>query len=150
MNIQEILGHDQIDPDLVADSSVQAIQSLVHRLVETGRLEAEHETDAILALLKREANDGTNFGNGVAIPHARVPFVKDFIGALGVLSEPIEFVGAVRTPVQIVFLLLSPDWDAEGHLRLMSEISRLASDQTLQERLSAAASAEQIHDRLSR
>lgn len=143
MNLHEILGPDGVDLRLGVQSDAQAIQSLVHRLVETGRLDARHESDAILALLKREsARGGTQLGNSIAVPHAKVPYVKDFVGALGVVSHGIPFGGA--DPVKVVVLLLSPEWDPEGHLRVMSEIARLAMDSAFARRIVSARTSQEV------
>ena len=147
MNLHEILGREGIDLRLSVQSDAQAIQSLVHRLVETGRLDPRHETDAILALLKREATSGTHVGNSLAIPHAKVPYVKDFALTLGVVHHGLQF-GGGTDPVTVVVLLLSPDWDPDGHVRLMSEIARLAMDPSFSQRITSARTVDEVLEAL--
>ncbi|MBI4614160.1 MAG: PTS sugar transporter subunit IIA [Planctomycetes bacterium] len=143
MKLLDTIQKDVVRRDLLAGSHEQAIQQLIRVLVERGKLPAADEERAVLALLKREALARTNIGNGVACPHAKVPFVKDFLGALGVLRDGIQYSGE-GTPVQVVFLFLSPEWDATGHLALMSVVAALAKDVRFLFRLTKSRNEEEV------
>ena len=141
MRLHEIIPQDLIQVDLTAGTHEEVIAGLVDLLVQKGRISAEREDDATVALLKREAVARTGLGNSVAVPHARVDFVSDFIGALGILREGIAFGNPIQLPVRVVFLFLSPDRDPSGHLELMSLVSRLARDEAISQRLASSRTA---------
>ncbi len=80
--------------------------------------------DALKGLLSREGDGSTGFGNGIAIPHARVAGMKGFIFFIVTLKEPIDFDAVDKKPVNIAFVVLGPAKDVQDHLRILAFISR--------------------------
>ena len=68
------------------------------------------------ALATREALGSTGFGHGVAVPHARLPGLTRPFCAVGVLDKPVAYDAVDGQPVDLVFLLLSPDGASSTHL----------------------------------
>src|SRR5262245_47957418 len=60
------------------------------------------------AIVKREELGSTGLGDGIAIPHARLPVVGKPFGMLARLERPIDFAAIDASLVDIVFLLLLP------------------------------------------
>jgi mannitol/fructose-specific phosphotransferase system IIA component (Ntr-type) len=146
--LHEIIRPDLIQVNMPAQTHEEAIGSLVELLVARGEISPERASDATVALLKREAVGRTGLGNSVAVPHARVGFVSDFVGALGILRKGIAFGCLDGEPVRVVFLFLSPERDPSGHLQLMSVVSRLARDETISHRLASAPTIAEVFDHL--
>lgn len=130
MRLSEILRKGVILTDLKARSIDTLVAELVDGLILGGSLSAEHRDDAIIALLKREAISTTALGGGVAIPHAKVPFVGDFVGAMGYSRAGIDFRASDSKPVTVVFLLLSPPDDPYGHLSMLGTLAQLIRRKT--------------------
>ena len=89
-------------------------------------------TEALLAeLLERERSFPTLLGDGVAVPHAHVDGLDGQACAVACVREGVEFPSASadkqRTPVQLVFLVLTPSDDPKSHLALLARIARVAS-----------------------
>jgi hypothetical protein len=61
------------------------------------------------ALMKREALGSTGTGDGVAIPHARVPGIGKPFGMLVRLEKAVDFDSIDDRKVDILFLLLLPE-----------------------------------------
>ena len=76
------------------------------------------------ALATREALGSTGFGHGVAVPHARLPGLTRPFCAVGVLDKPVAYDAVDGQPVDLVFLLLSPDGASSTHLALLAAASR--------------------------
>ncbi|MFG0253234.1 MAG: cation:proton antiporter [Phycisphaerales bacterium JB038] len=74
-------------------------------------------------------------GEGVALPHAYSDHVKQRVGILARLNEGIDFGAADGRPVQLVFLLISPTGDPQGHLATIAEIARLVVDPKTRQKL---------------
>lgn len=79
-------------------------------------------------ILKREELGSTGVGGGVAIPHARIPGLKNALGVLARLRKPIDFNAIDGRPVDIVFLLLLPTAPSGEHLNMLAAVSRKLRD----------------------
>jgi len=78
----------------------------------------------LAALQARELLGPTGMGNGVAIPHARLPEIKHVAGVFMHLDTPIDFGAVDRQPVDLVFVLLAPEGAVTDHLKSLARVSR--------------------------
>ena len=97
------------------------------------------------ALFAREKLGSTGLGLGVAIPHGRIKSLKEPIGALIRLSNPVPFESPDGQPVAIMFVLLVPEAATERHLQLLSELAQMFSDREFREKLLAESDPNSIH-----
>ena len=76
------------------------------------------------AILAREVLMSTGVGYGVAIPHARIPSVDQFLLALGVSDEGIAY-GSVMDdqPVRLICLIVGPE-SHQGYLALLQTLMK--------------------------
>lgn len=143
----ERLWIDLILPDLKAATTVQLYQSLCNKIDEMTGLSARA---LYTQLITREEQASSGIGEGVAIPHLRLPTLdKPFIAFVR-LQRPIDFNAVDDAPVDMVIMLLSPANDGPHHLRRLSRISRLMRESTLLEDLRDARDAEAIRALLER
>jgi nitrogen PTS system EIIA component len=75
-------------------------------------------------LAEREKLGSTGFGNGVAIPHARIDGLPGVRGFFVRLAQPIDFDAVDGLPVDLVFALLSPADAGGDHLKALARVSR--------------------------
>ncbi len=101
------------------------------------------------SLFARERLGSTGLGEGVAIPHGRIKGLKEALGALIRLAEPIPFDAPDGRPVRLLVFLLVPEHATEEHLELLSEFAELLSDRSIRERLLACDDPAQVHEILS-
>lgn len=115
-----------LSPDLTF-CNIQGVSK--KRLLETSaELIAEKVTsvdaDQIYnALIAREQLGSTGLGNGIAIPHCRVPKCENTIGCLIKLEKPIDFDAIDGKPVDLLFYLLVPENTIEGHLDVLRNLA---------------------------
>lgn len=104
-----------------------------HALLELTSLAASFvgvpERRILEILLEREKLGSTGIGNGVAIPHAKLPEIDRLWGFFARLDTPINFEAIDEQPVDLIFLLLSPGTAGAEHLKALARISRLLRDQ---------------------
>jgi PTS system nitrogen regulatory IIA component len=98
------------------------------------------------SLFARERLGSTGLGQGVAIPHGRIKGLKDAIGALYRLAQPVPFDAPDGNPVSLAFVLLVPEKATEKHLQILSELAQMFSDRALREALAAAPDAQALHE----
>jgi mannitol/fructose-specific phosphotransferase system IIA component (Ntr-type) len=73
-------------------------------------------------LEKRERAFPSAIGHGVSIPNTYLSDLNDRLCLLARLKTGLEFDGG--EPIHLVFLVLSPRGDAEGHLETIAEVAR--------------------------
>lgn len=97
------------------------------------------------SLFVREKLGSTGLGQGVAIPHGRIKGLKEAIGALVRMKQPIPFDAPDGQNVNLIFVLLVPDRATDLHLQILSELAQMFSDKPFRERLLNAQDAAQLH-----
>ncbi len=138
--------HHNLVVQLRAKTPQEVIRTLAGKI---GSLPAGLSEERISeAVQKIESQASSNLGHGVAIPHARFPDLQQGICAVAQLSEPIDWDGTA--PVQLVFLLISPEDEPENHIGLLGEIARLTRDKEVREKLFNAHSSEKLMEIIRR
>jgi PTS system nitrogen regulatory IIA component len=97
------------------------------------------------SLFTREKLGSTGLGQGVAIPHGRIKGLKEALGALVRMKQPVPFDAPDGQAVGLIFVLLVPDRATDVHLQILSELAQMFSDKAFRERLLAAPSALDLH-----
>lgn len=111
--------------DAVIDVRVTQKQQLLQDLSRKAAASLGLQADYIASeLLKREQLGSTGLGNGVAIPHARLPMVKRPYGLMARLKPPVDFDAIDGLPVDLVFLLLLPAPPEADHLTALALVAR--------------------------
>ena len=86
-------------------------------------------------LLDREHTITTNLGNGVALPHVRVPMKRRYIMAIGRCPEGLTYDGSDDyRDVKLVLLLLASE-NARNYLNALAAIAGVFQDKRVVERL---------------
>ena len=79
--------------------------------------------------LSREELASTGVGEGIAIPHSRSPllgYASQPLLSLSYQAEPVDFEALDGLPVQILFMLISPNM--QTHLRILARLSYLLQE----------------------
>jgi PTS system nitrogen regulatory IIA component len=93
--------------------------------------------DLFDALQERESLGPTGVGNGVALPHARVPGLERVTGVFIRLEKPLAFDAVDRQPVDLVFGLFAPEDAGVDHLKALALVSRKLRNATVCTKLRA-------------
>lgn len=127
MNLSEIIAPNCVIPNLKPNSKKQLLQELA----DLGARETGKSPQEILeVLLARERLGSTGVGNGVAIPHGKLPDLPRIFGVFARLSKGVEFDAIDDQPVDVVFMLLAPEGSGADHLKALSRIARLLRNQS--------------------
>ena len=120
-------------------------RSLMKQLAELAaqRIGAK-PADVLAGLNEREQLGSTGFGQGVAIPHAKIEGLAGIYGLFARLSEPVDYKAIDGRAVDLVFLLLSPPDAGAEHLKALAAISRVTRDAATLERLRGARSRDAL------
>ncbi len=105
MDIKDFLAPGSVFIDIRALKKGELLEDLCLRAASILQVDADKITAHIL---KREELGSTGTGDGIAIPHARIPGVSRPFGMLVKLRQPIDFDAIDSQPVDLVFVLLLP------------------------------------------
>ncbi|MCC6158810.1 MAG: PTS sugar transporter subunit IIA [Deltaproteobacteria bacterium] len=142
MRIVEYLSPGVIAPSLAAGDRRDVLRELVEL---AGRQDPDLDpAEAFRALWERERLGSTGVGDGVAIPHAKVPGLRRILAAFGRSVAGIEFESIDERPAHLFFAILAPDNSVGAHLSLLARISRVCQTPGETERLMAAVDATEI------
>jgi PTS system nitrogen regulatory IIA component len=135
MEIADLLSPDAVLSHLKAASKKQVLQEMAHKAASLTRLP---ERRIFEILTEREKLGSTGMGQGIAIPHGRVPGIERMTGLFAQLDHPVDFDAMDDQPVDLVFLLLAPEGAGADHLKALARVSRLLRNQSMCEKLRAA------------
>jgi nitrogen PTS system EIIA component len=142
MHLGDFISPDSVLPSLRPKTKKQLLQELSSRAARRAGLSERVIFDV---LLQRERLGSTGLGQGIAIPHGKVPGLKGIIGIFARLAEPIDFDAVDGEPVDIVFLLLAPEGAGADHLKALARISRLLREGSAVEKLRASRDAAALY-----
>jgi PTS system nitrogen regulatory IIA component len=142
MNLADIIDSHAVLPHLKAQGKKQ----LLHELAQAASHQTRLDQHTIYeALLQREKLGSTGLGQGIAIPHAKLPGLNRVHGLFARLTAPIDFEAIDDQPVDLVFLLLAPEHAGADHLKALARISRLLRDPSLVSKLRGTDNAEALY-----
>lgn len=142
MPLSDILAPDAVFPSLKVSNKKQAIQELSAR---AAKLTGQDSRKIFEILLQRERLGSTGVGNGVAIPHGKLPKLDRIFGFFVQLEKPIDFEALDGVPVDLIFLLLAPEGAGADHLKALALIARLLRDTRTAEKLRATRDAPALY-----
>lgn len=97
------------------------------------------------AVLKREEEQTTGFGEGIAVAHGQLKEADSVYVALGISEKGIEYDSFDKNPVHILFVVASSPENQANYLIALSAIVKIAKDKTFQRFLRECANEKQIY-----
>jgi PTS system nitrogen regulatory IIA component len=95
-------------------------------------------------LLDRESLGSTGIGDGVAIPHGKVPGLTRLVAVFGRSRAGVQFHSLDGKPAHLFFLVMAPEQSAGMHLKALARISRLLKDARFRRSLFDARDADDL------
>lgn len=146
MDLSDLIAADAVIPALKANSKKQILQMVSEKAAEFTGLP---EREIFDTLLQRERLGSTGVGNGIAIPHGKLPGIKKITGVFARLETPVDFEALDDQPVDLVFLLLAPEGAGADHLKALSRIARLLRNHDIVSKIRGTDDAAAIYTCLS-
>lgn len=139
MNLGDLMTRDAVFCCLKVANKKQALEELAAIAAPHTGIDAK---ELYNSLLQRERLGSTGLGRGIAVPHVHVRGLKRIVCHFAKLATPIDFESPDNQPVDLLFLLLSPEHASGDHLKSLARISRLVRDTATIDRLRAATDAD--------
>lgn len=137
---------DYLGPDAIVFSEASDKDSVIKELVaKAAQLDLVHsEQDFLSAVLERESIMSTGIGLGVAVPHAKMAGIPNFLIVAGILSKPVAWDAIDRSPVSVVFLIGGPANRQNDYLKILSKITLVVKNPQRREALAKSEGVEAV------
>lgn len=106
--------------ELKAKSKDEALRELAE--VFRGQAKVEDVDKFMQAIFEREKVISTGIGIGVAVPHVKIPEVKDFVLAFGRHHGGLDFDSLDDQPVHLVAMIGASDAQAGEFLKMLAQL----------------------------
>ena len=120
-----LMTPDSIVTKLRSGSKKHVLQDLSKAAAQVTGVD---ERQIFEVLLERERLGTTGVGNGIAIPHGKLPALDNLYGLFARLDKPNDFEAIDEQPVDLFFLLLAPEGAGADHLKALARVSRMLRD----------------------
>lgn len=141
MVITKYIPKNCIQANMDSVNKPDALKQLIGLLLDAKKIESVGP--ALDQIIAREASESTGIGRGIAVPHARVPGIKQLTCALGRINDGIDFLAVDRKPVHLIFLICYPPAQQTTYLNFIATVVKLLADRT---QLAAILKAESADD----
>lgn len=152
MKLTEYLAPHNIKHCIEVSSKKRALEIIGKIVAEDLNQQYDGEICAIECfsnLFKREKLGSTGINQGVALPHAKLPSTPQFtldkpIAVFLHLESPIEYESNDHKEVDLIYAVLFPEKCCVDCKSDLPEIAQKLSDKSLQKKLRAAESADDL------
>jgi PTS system nitrogen regulatory IIA component len=146
MDISDLLTPEAVIPALKVQGKKQLLQELSERAAALTHLPHRRIFET---LIERERLGSTGMGQGIAIPHGRLPGLQRITGLFARLDAPISYDAVDGKPIDLAFLLLAPEQAGADHLKALARVSRLLRNHAVCEKLRATCDTEVLYSLLT-
>ena len=146
MRISNILSRSLIIPSLAATDKPTALREISTFTAAAGASSPSSPNAIYNAVYNREQHGSTGVGQGVAIPHAKLPHLHELVACFGISHSGIPYDSIDKKPVNLIFMLLVPEASGGTHLKALARVSRLLRTSSFREELLTLRTADRIYD----
>lgn len=132
MRITDLLSKDRINLNAEPKTKLEAIDILVDLQTKSGNITDREEYKQ--GIIKREEDDTTAVGCGIAIPHAKCKTVKAPSLAAMVVPNGVDYEAMDDEPSDLFFMIAAPN-NGDVHLEVLSRLMTMLMDEDFKESL---------------
>ncbi len=142
MKVMDILVRDAVILDLAATAKEDVLADMARQLAKA---EPSVDADRLVDVLReREALQSTGIGDGVAIPHGKLPDLERLLASFARNVSGVDFASIDGQPTQLFFLLVVPEHSGGQYLKALARISRFFRDAAFRQRLNEVETLDDV------
>lgn len=133
------------DAVLITDEPLEkeeALERIVSQLCRAYHL--PYYDEILERIVDRESRLSTGIGLGIGVPHCKVAEIDHIYLSVMLSRKGIDYNSADKSPVHLLFLIISPEMDYEGHIKCLSMISKGAADESIRAEMMNAESDDNL------
>lgn len=127
---------------------VKAKEDLIYKIADMLSREFEHLSagEIFNALMEREKLGSTGFGDGLAIPHAKLKEIDTFAICIVTLKKGIDFESIDKKKVKVAIAILGPEDRQKDYLRLLAGVSKHVKNKSVLAEMVSAPSVSALKE----
>jgi PTS system nitrogen regulatory IIA component len=129
MQLSEILTTNCTSCDVTVSSKKRILEKICQ--LAASQVTDIEQDELLESLLNREKMGSTGIGNGIAIPHGRLPNANKAIAVLVKTNNAIDFDAIDNRDVDIFIALFVPENSCQEHLDTLQNIAKIFSDKQM-------------------
>jgi fructose-specific phosphotransferase system IIA component len=142
MDIRGMMAPERVLMRLKGATKKEALVELAEAAASSGQIS---DVNALKnAILEREAIMSTGIGLSIAIPHAKIGEVKQFVLSVGRKPEGIDYDSLDGQPVKIIIMIAAPEGEQNKYLRILAKVTHVLRDDGARSKILAAQNADEI------
>jgi nitrogen PTS system EIIA component len=142
MKIVEFLQPTAVLDDLSGATAQAVLAELSRPLAATHKIDPQRLLET---LLEREKLGSTGIGDGVAIPHGKVPGLPVLMASFGRSKAGVDFKAIDGKSTFLFFTLFAPENSAGAHLKALARISRIFKNPAFRDAIMKARDSAEIY-----
>lgn len=142
MDIQALVSLDRTECAVQCNSKKRILE-IISQIAAKNNPTID-EAVVLNSLLSRERMGSTGIGNGIALPHGRLPGLERVLAIVVTSTPPIDFDALDDKPVDIFFALLVPEDQTDGHLQTLATVASKLSDKDTIKAIRKASNSDDI------
>jgi nitrogen PTS system EIIA component len=143
MKILDILPEESVLPEIAGKAKLDVLNELSEVVARAHPTMSQPRLAEVL--LEREKLGSTAIGEGIAIPHGKLPNLDGVVAAFGRSRDGVDFNSLDGGPTRLFFLLVAPEDSSGAHLKALARVSRLLRNKEFRDRLLAADGREALY-----
>jgi nitrogen PTS system EIIA component len=124
LELIEIVDRKCCAVNLKASSKDEVLKKISELAIRSPLMEKIDQESLHKQLKDREDQGSTGFGDGIAMPHARIKGMDKFLVFIITSSRGVEFDSLDKKKVKLIFVILGPAEAVQDHLKILATISR--------------------------
>jgi len=139
--LSSLLSSDLVKTELESVDKEEVFEELIDLLARAGKITDRRA--AVGTIIRREEQQSTGIGNGIAVPHGKHESIKELLCCLGLSAAGVDFDAIDGQPAHVIFLVLAESDNPGPHVALLAGISRLLGRPGFIRRLREARTSEE-------
>ena len=141
MTVTALLSLDRVFIDPNISSKKKLLEFIANTVTQQCGLT---QSRLFNSLRDRERLGSTGLGNGFAVPHARLPDLKETFGVFVKLAKPINFDAPDNELVDLIFCIIIPEQATDEHLQILASLAKAFSQPAIREDMRAVTTGNDV------
>lgn len=142
-NAQEMIKAEQVI-DLKGTTKEEVLHELCDVLSKSDKV--TDPEDLYRKILEREKTLSTGVGVGLALPHVKIPTIRDFVIGIGRHKAGVDFQSIDGKPAHIIVMIGCHESQSGDYMKVLSKLVRSLKEKDFQRKVLLAESPQEIVD----
>lgn len=144
LELPNLLTLIRVECDCELGSKKRTLEKVAELLMDAFDDEELSDMNVLDALITRERLGSTGIGDGVALPHARMPSLKEPAAALISLKKGVDYDAIDGQNVDLIVGLLVPEESNDAHLQILRGLAKRFSNPNYRAALRNASTQKEL------